>query len=146
MFLVKYLDCSWDEIHAEAERLEHATSEFLEEKLDRALGSPSIDPHGDPIPSVDGILCDSSTATLAATETGDVVVVSRVTDSDPEILKYASALGIQLRRKLRVTQTIRFDGSLRVQVGKNEKFISAKLAQNIFVEPARKVKRKKEPS
>ena len=50
MFLVRYLGCAWDEIHAEAERLEHATSDFLEEKLDRALGSPSIDPHGEPIP------------------------------------------------------------------------------------------------
>jgi hypothetical protein len=63
-----------------------------------------------------------------------VVVVARVSDADPEILKYASSLGIVLRRKIHVRETVPFDGSLRVTVGKKERFISGKLAHHIFVE------------
>lgn len=135
MFLVKYLDYSWDAIHVEAERLEHATSDGLERKLDEALGFPTSDPHGDPIPTADGECPASSMFTLAAAEAGTVVVIARVSDADPEVLKYASSLGIVLRKKIRVKETVPVDGSLRVMVGKKERCISGKLARHIFVEP-----------
>lgn len=136
MFLVKFLDYSWDAIHAEAERLEHVTSDALERKLDMALGFPTRDPHGDPIPTVDGECPSPNLVALSAAAPGAVVVVSRVSDADPEVLKYASSLGIVLRTKLHVKETVPFDGSLRVLVGKKERFISAKLANHIFVESA----------
>jgi DtxR family Mn-dependent transcriptional regulator len=134
MFLVKFLDYSWDAIHVEAEALEHATSEALERKLDAALGFPTTDPHGDPIPTADGECPASTLVALSAAEPGEVVVVSRVSDADPEVLKYASSLGIVLHRRIRVKETIPFDGSLRVKVGNKEQFISGKLATHIFVE------------
>lgn len=134
MFLVKFLDYSWDAIHVEAEALEHVTSEALERKLDEALGFPTSDPHGDPIPSADGECPPSNMVALSAAEPGTVVVVSRVSDADPDVLKYASSLGIVLRKKIRVKETVPFDGSLRVMVGKKERFISGKLANHIFVE------------
>jgi DtxR family Mn-dependent transcriptional regulator len=137
MYLVRFLGYSWDAIHVEAERLEHVTSDGLERRLDEALGYPTTDPHGDPIPTADGECTEPTMAALAAAEPGAVVIVSRVSDADPEILKYASSLGIVLRKKIRVKEAVPFDGSLRVMIGKHERFISAKLAKHIFVEPAK---------
>jgi len=134
MFLVQFLGFSWDQIHQEAERLEHATSDLLERKLDEALGFPAVDPHGDPIPTVDGTVRDTTPTPLGESQPGSVVIVSRVSDADPRILKYLTDLGIGLRKKIRVWETIPFDGSLRVQIGTRERFLSAKLAQHIFVE------------
>lgn len=134
MFLVQFLGFSWDQIHQEAECLEHATSDLLEQKLDEALGFPAVDPHGDPIPKADGTVRDSTPTPLGESQPGSVVVVSRVSDADPQILKYMTDLGIRLRKKIRVWETIPFDGSLRVQIGTRERFLSAKLAQHIFVE------------
>jgi len=134
LFLVEVLKYAWDEIDEEAERLEHITSEKLEQRLDAALGYPTKDPHGDAIPTTDGKLADVRRTCLADVKPGKVVVVSRVSDDNPEILQYASKVGIVLHRKLKVREKIKFDGSLRVEIGSKEHFISAKLAQNIFVE------------
>ena len=134
MFLMKFLEYSWDEIHAEAERLEHVTSDALEERLDRALGFPVADPHGDPIPTADGRLGPQHDSRLSDAAPGSVVTVARISDADPEVLKRASTLGIGLQRKIHVKEQIAVDGSLRVRVGSKERFISAKLAENIYVE------------
>lgn len=134
LFLVEVLKYNWDEIDEEAERLEHITSEKLEQRLDAALGYPTKDPHGDAIPTPDGKVRVVHRQTLAQTKPGKFVTVSRVSDEDPDILKYASKLGIALRKKIKVKEKIKFDGSLRVEIGRKERFISSKLAQNIFVE------------
>lgn len=134
LFLVEVLKYAWDEIDEEAERLEHITSEKLEKRLDAALGYPTRDPHGDAIPSPDGKVLDLRHKRLANAKPGRTVVVSRVSDESPEILKYASKLGILLRKKIRLKEKIDFDGSLRVEIAGKERFISAKLAENIFVE------------
>ncbi|MCK5573740.1 MAG: metal-dependent transcriptional regulator, partial [Bacteroidetes bacterium] len=135
MFLVKFLGFSWDQIHEEAERLEHVTSDLLEQRIDRVLGHPHVDPHGDPIPSADGVVKDHTLTTLAEASPGSVVVVTRVRDGSPEILRYMALLGIDLQKTLRVNEAIDFDGSLRIQMGSREQFISAKLAESIYVEP-----------
>jgi DtxR family Mn-dependent transcriptional regulator len=71
---------------------------------------------------------------LAEIEPGAAVMVARVNDSDSQVLQYASKLGISLNRKIKVKERVAFDGSLRVEIGKREQFVSAKLASNIFVE------------
>lgn len=134
LFLVEVLKYHWDEIDEEAERLEHITSEKLERRLDEALGFPRRDPHGDVIPTIEGAVEDLNHSSLAEAKPGVSLVVARVSDSSPEILQYAAKLGIKLNRKIKVKERIEFDGSLRVEVGKKEQFISAKLAKNIFVE------------
>lgn len=134
LFLVEVLQYAWDEIDEEAERLEHITSEKLEQRLDAALGYPTKDPHGDLIPTPDGKVTVVNRTTLAEAKPGKFVTVTRVSDADPDILKYASKLGIALRKKIKVKEKIKFDGSLRVEIGGKERFVSAKLAQNIFVE------------
>jgi DtxR family Mn-dependent transcriptional regulator len=135
MFLVRHLGFSWDQIHEEAERLEHVTSDLLEERLDAALGFPTTDPHGDPIPSADGTLRKSKQMSLAEAIEGSTVVVRRVRDSDREVLRYVTALGIRLKTKLAVKEVIRFDRSVRVRIGSQDRFLSEKLARSIFVEP-----------
>jgi len=134
LFLVRILKYDWDEIDEEAERLEHITSDRLEQRIDELLGFPDRDPHGDVIPTAEGKVEEKGRAPLSDIGEGKTVVVSRVSDSSPEILQYASKLGIALGKKIRVKDKVEFDGSLRVEVGGKERFISSKLAQNVFVE------------
>jgi len=134
MFLVKFLDFSWDQIHGEAERLEHVTSNELEHALDKALGFPTVDPHGDPIPSIDGELDHRVEKALADFEAGSTVKISRVSDHNPEILQHATKLGLALNTKLLVKEKMKFDGSMMIKVGTKEHFLSQQLARTIFVQ------------
>jgi DtxR family Mn-dependent transcriptional regulator len=133
-FLVGILKFDWHEIDEEADRLEHLTSAKLEQHIDELLGFPRTDPHGDAIPSREGQLSDMQNDSLNDAEEGTTVVVRRVSDANPDILRLASRLGIALNRRIKVKERIPFDGTLRVSVGRKDRFISAKLAQNIFVE------------
>ena len=134
MFLVKFLDFSWDKVHDEAERLEHVTSEDLERHLDMALGFPTMDPHGDPIPSKEGTVTGTDDSSLAECEVGNVVRISRVSDDNSEILLHASRMGLGLNSRLTIKEKKTFDGSLVVKVGGKQRFISKEVAQAIFVE------------
>ncbi|OEY24360.1 metal-dependent transcriptional regulator [Corynebacterium sp. Marseille-P4321] len=93
-FLVRSLGYSWDEVHDEAERLEHAVSPTFVERIADALGNPDRDPHGDPIPDAKGRIATASVHSLAIVATGEDVVVERISDRDPELLRYLEAHGI----------------------------------------------------
>jgi len=134
LFLVEVLKYRWDEIDEEAERMEHIMSDKLEDRIDRILGFPSHDPHGDVIPTREGTLQDRNDLKLAAVEPGAEVIIVRVSDERPEVLQYMSKLGIRLGATVRIKERIEFDGSLRAEIGNREQFVSSKLAQNIFVE------------
>ena len=134
MFLVEVLHFSWDEIHEEAEKFEHIMSDKMEEKIDEVLGFPEVDPHGDPIPNRNGIVKRVRWLALANVEEGSTVRVVRVNDANPELLQYASSVGLSLNRKIMVKQRMKFDNSLIVRIGSKELTISATLAKNIFVE------------
>lgn len=134
LFLVEVLKYEWDEIDEEAERLEHFMSEKLEDRIDEALGFPRRDPHGDFIPTREGVLEDPKFISLSDLEPGTEGIVSRVSDEHPEVLQYMSKLGIVLGTVVRIKERIEFDGSLRAEIGSREQFISAKLGQNVFVE------------
>ncbi|MCK9408114.1 MAG: metal-dependent transcriptional regulator [Bacteriovoracaceae bacterium] len=134
MFLVQVLHFGWDEIDDEAERLEHIMSDKMEEKIDHVLGHPSIDPHGDPIPTKDGVIsCSMSYPMLEARE-GTTVRVLRVSDSNSEMLQYVSSIGISLNKEIVIKQKMNFDNSLLVRIGQKEVNISSTIASNIFVE------------
>jgi DtxR family Mn-dependent transcriptional regulator len=134
MYLVKFLGFSWDQVHDEAERLEHVTSDELERRLDTALGFPTTDPHGDPIPRVSGELDHPKYRALTECDAGDVVRVLRVSDDDSQMLQHAAQLGIELNKKLVVREKRSFDGSMVVKVGLKQQFISKEVAQAIFVQ------------
>lgn len=134
LFLSKVLKFEWHELHDEAERLEHSTSDALEAKLDEYLGYPTVDPHGHDIPQADGQIVVTEYESLSNAEPGSRVTVRRVNDDSAQVLKYASDLGITMNKKLRVVEKIEFDGSLRIEVNGEQQFVSEKLANCIFVE------------
>ena len=94
LYLKEALGLSWDQVHAEAERLEHYLSDEVEARIDAALGYPTRDPHGDPIPTAELVLETGERRTLVDVAAGDEAVVRRVPDSDPELLRYLADLGL----------------------------------------------------
>lgn len=134
MFLVEVLHFGWDEIDEEAEKFEHIMSDKMEEKIDEVLGSPSVDPHGDPIPSKNGTIKALRSFPLSSIGEGTNVRVVRVNDANAELLHYASSIGLSLNKKIGIKQRMKFDNSLIVKMGSKEITISSTLAENIFVE------------
>jgi DtxR family transcriptional regulator, Mn-dependent transcriptional regulator len=134
MFLVKFLVYTWDEVHEEAERFEHVISDEMERRLDRILGYPKTDPHGDPIPSAEGKLDLPVYTALGECRVGDRVEILRVSDRDPEILQHAAKLGLALNKKITVREKLQFDGSMVVAIGGKRHFISPAVANSIFVQ------------
>lgn len=116
LFLSEALEVPLERVHQEAERLEHTLSEDLEEHLDRALGYPTVDPHGDPIPSKDGTVVLGSRQTLADLRVGETARVARVPDSDPDLLHYLGELGLLPGNQVAVSRKDPFGGPLYVVV------------------------------
>jgi DtxR family transcriptional regulator, Mn-dependent transcriptional regulator len=116
-FLVQELGYSWDEVHDEAEVLEHAVSEKLMSRIDRKLGYPARDPHGDPIPSTDGDIPTPPARQLSQFRDGESGTVARISDADPEMLRYLDSVGIALDTPVRVVERRDFAGTVNVRIG-----------------------------
>ena len=99
LFLVQTLDMPWDEVHAEAEHMEHAASERLIDRIDAFLGHPTVDPHGDPIPRADGSLAETEGTPLTDLPRGRRFRVVRVVDQDPAFLRYLTECGLDLHAR-----------------------------------------------
>jgi DtxR family transcriptional regulator, Mn-dependent transcriptional regulator len=134
LYLAEALGYSWDEVHDEAERLEHTISEEFEDRIDAALGYPTIDPHGDPIPSRSGSVSEVPDDRLSTLEPGDRATVSRVSDTNPEKLRYLGTMGLYPDTEINVLERLPFDGPLRVRVGDSEYFVGAELARSVHVQ------------
>ena len=115
-FLVRELGYSWDEVHDEAEVLEHAVSDRMLDRIDAKLGHPTRDPHGDPIPAADGQVPTPPARQLSGCEDGDAGTVARISDADPEMLRYFDTVGISLDARLRVVARRDFAGMISVAV------------------------------
>jgi DtxR family transcriptional regulator, Mn-dependent transcriptional regulator len=115
-FLVSELGYSWDEVHDEAEILEHAVSDLMLDRIDAKLGHPIRDPHGDPIPAADGQVPTPPARQLSACADGDFGTVARISDADPEMLRYFDAVGISLDSRLQVLARRDFAGMISVSV------------------------------
>ncbi len=133
-FLADLLGMPWDRVHAEAEVLEHVLSEDLESLIAAKLGNPAVDPHGDPIPSADLELQESSTRSLEGLEAGEEGVFVRVSDSDPEMLRYLAGCGIAPGDRFAVRERQPFGGPLYVVFGEREHAIEGQLAGAMRVE------------
>src|SRR5215218_9269803 len=132
-YLAQTLGLSIDEVHAEADRLEHALSEELEAHIDRTLGYPTHDPHGDPIPDANLRIAEGGLRSLAALETGDEATIRRVPDSDVELLRYLSRLRLTPGRRVRIAGIEPFGGPVTIAVGTARHPISRELAGLIGV-------------
>lgn len=134
LYLMETLGYGWEHVHAEAERLEHHISEEFEESIERILGFPEFDPHGDPIPSRDGIMPHFAKQTLASHPDGAEVVVRRVTDEDPELLRYLGERNLRPGTQARIVAHEPFGGSIVVCIVDKDERISPEAARNVFVE------------
>jgi DtxR family transcriptional regulator, Mn-dependent transcriptional regulator len=133
-FLADTLGMPWDRVHAEAEILEHVLSEDLEELIAAKLGHPTVDPHGDPIPNAALELEERSTHSLERLGPGEEGVFVRVSDSDPEMLRYLAGCGISPGDRFVVRERQPFGGPLYVVFGEREHAIGGQLADAMRVE------------
>src|SRR5919198_6508717 len=132
LVLVESLGMSWDEVHAEAEVLEHVLSEGLEELIAAKLGDPTLDPHGDPIPSRELTIADDESGALYDLEPGRLATFVRVSD-DPEMLRFLAERGIAPGARLEVVERQPFDGPLYVRSGDEVHVLGATLARAMRV-------------
>jgi DtxR family transcriptional regulator, Mn-dependent transcriptional regulator len=134
LFLVESLGMGWDEVHAEAEVLEHVLSEELEELIAAKLGHPTLDPHGDPIPSRElAIDDDIDSRDLYQLEPGARGTLVRVSDDDPEMLRFLTERGITPGTQLEVIDRQPFEGPLSVRVGDEVHVLGAVLTRAMRV-------------
>ncbi len=131
-YLVAFLGYSWDAVHDEAERLEHAVSDTLVERMASALGDPAVDPHGDPIPTADGDIAEVPAVPLAEVPVGVVVEIRRVKVADAGRLRYLAELGLTPRALITVTGRQPFDGPVTLGTVDGERVLGAELARGIL--------------
>jgi DtxR family Mn-dependent transcriptional regulator len=136
LYLMEALGYSWDEVHDEAEQLEHAISDELEDRIAAALGEPTVDPHGAPIPTKDGKVQPLTGQRLSEVQAGQEGCVCRVDDRDPELLRYLDTLNIRPGTHIHVTEVAPFGGPVHIRVGDAEHAIGDEAARQIYVEVA----------
>jgi len=134
LYLAEQLDVPWDRVHEEAEALEHVISEDLEARIAEKLGNPTRDPHGDPIPDAALKIDEGSTRSLADLVVGDRGRFVRVSDSDPEMLRYLDSRGVRLGDALEVVDRQPFGGPLTVRFGEQLHTLGGGLAAAMRVE------------
>jgi DtxR family Mn-dependent transcriptional regulator len=134
LFLHDRLGYTWDEVHAEADRLEHVISEELEERIALALGDPLHDPHGDPIPTRELHMPDDLLVPLCELRPGQRAVVQRVHNDDPALLRYLQAIGLIPQTELVVLDYSAFDGNLHLRIDEQTHVLGPAVTQHVFVE------------
>lgn len=136
MYLVQVLGYDWDQVHQEADRLEHVISEDFEARIDQALGHPSHDPHGDPIPDSDLNLPESPTLRLFDLDCGDTAIIHRVGSENPELLRYLAEMGMMPKVTIKILDRTPYDQNLRLKLGDSPDslILGPVITQQIFVE------------
>lgn len=137
LFLVKVLGMSWAEVHDEAERLEHAVSERLIDRIDDMLGRPAVDPHGDPIPTAEGTVPPSDDLDLLAVPLNAPHRVTRIVDQEPEFLRFIEEHELMPGQSVIVLQRDGIADALRLQSGSGrETTLGTRTASKVLVRPA----------
>lgn len=132
-FLFEKLEFSWDEVHEVAEQLEHVQSEKLIDQLDKYLGYPKFDPHGDIIPQANEEFQLEVRDSLLESVAGNTYTVIAVKDNSPDFLQYASRLGLIINSEVLVIEHFNFDGSISISIDNKTINISQKVAENIYI-------------
>lgn len=139
LFLSELLAVPWDQVHEEAERLEHVLSEDLEERIAVKLGHPTVDPHGDPIPDRDGMIPSRELVKLPALVPGSEGVIARIEQQDQAVLRYLTSLGLTLGARVRLDEIAPFGGVVTVTVttdaGPVKQAVGDTIASRILVDP-----------
>lgn len=134
LYLAQAMGYSWDKVHDEAEQLEHYISEEFEDKMDEVLGQPTVDPHGSPIPSKDGVLPRLNCFALSQSRPEERVIVRMVSDRDPERLRYLAQIGIFPKTEILILEVAPFNGPLHIQIQGQSHHLGKELADIILVD------------
>jgi len=135
LYLMEALGFSWDEVHEQADILEHVISEKLEERIAAALNYPEFDPHGDPIPTKEGQIVRVNTQRLSSVPAGSSVIISRIPDdADSELLRYLADLGLTPGTEVHVLEIAPFDGPLTINLYGESQILGHKVAESVLVE------------
>lgn len=132
-YLTTALGYAWDRVHDEAERLEHAASDELVDRMAAAIGEPTTDPHGAPIPTREGTLDERALQTLDSVEAGRRARIQRVRDEDAQQLRYLAELGVMPGRTVEIVSHAPFEGPITLRVGRATRAIGPTLAKQILV-------------
>ena len=137
LFLVKTLDLSWDQVHEEAENMEHAVSDALIDRIDEFLGRPTSDPHGDPIPSADGELREQTDRAipLSTVAAGTRIRIVRVVDQGAEFLRFLSDAGVTLKSEGTVRENSAEAGIVTTLIAGQSVALGLPAAKHLLVEP-----------
>ncbi len=135
LFLQQTLGLPWDQVHVEADKLEHVLSDELEDRIAMMLGNPVTDPHGDPIPDKEGRMVLPEAQALADLPVGETAIVRRVSDQTPEHLRYLGGLGLVPNARVSKLEQMPFEGPVRVRVGQEEHVLDDQFARAILVSP-----------
>ncbi len=135
LFLQKYLNYSWDEVHEEACKLEHCISEKFENTINNMLGEPKFDPHGEPIPTKQGTIPEINAISLTVVKPGSKVKIRWIKNDKPELLKYLEEIGIQPNTEVFIDEIDSFGGTVAININETQKWIGVEVAQDIFVTP-----------
>jgi DtxR family Mn-dependent transcriptional regulator len=133
VFLVEKLDFSWDEVHEVAEQLEHIKSEKLIRELDRFLGFPTLDPHGDPIPDAEGNFTVFNKVLLSDLKKGETGIFVGVKDSSTKFLQFLDKRNIALGSELKIIEKEPFDQSVLIKMNEQELRVSSLISGNIYI-------------
>lgn len=133
VFLVEKLKFGWEEVHVIADQLEHVHSELLINKLDDFLGNPEFDPHGDPIPSKDGVLPEAITLPLSEISPGQSITFVSVASDQAALLQYLDKIRLRIGDTLHVLEKEVFDGSVKLKIRDEEVQVSHKVAEHVLV-------------
>jgi DtxR family Mn-dependent transcriptional regulator len=136
LFLARTLEMTWDEVHEEAEHMEHAASERLIDRIEAFLGYPAVDPHGDPIPRADGSLTEPRGLPLSQSPGGRRFRVVRVMDQDPAFLRYLSECGLELNAQGEVVENRPESGAVVCRMGERSVALGLSAAAKVLVEPS----------
>lgn len=132
-YLVERLGYDWGDVHEEAERLEHAASDELIARMAEAIGNPTEDPHGAPIPTAEGEVDETRLASINDLREGRQATVVRMSDRDPEFLRYLDGMGIRPGARVRVAGRAPFDGPLTLDVDGVERTVGTAVAARVFI-------------
>lgn len=134
LFLVETLGLSWGEVHLEAEKLEHSTTNFLIDKIDAYLNFPKTDPHGAPIPNKEGAYrIKSLDIPMNECEVGKLYKISRVNDKNIELINYLTKIELFIDKEIIIKEKLGFDGSIIIEVDNQSHSLSEKLVSNIYI-------------
>jgi DtxR family Mn-dependent transcriptional regulator len=136
LFLVQSMGFPLDEVDAEAEHLEHAISDAFVDRMDALLGYPTEDPHGDPIPNKAGDVVVAKSQPLSTTQPGQQVIVQRVNDDRPDLLRYLTELGLIPGALVKVQSVAPYDGVYTIRIGEQTHAVGDAVTKAVLVRPA----------